>query len=73
MEQSITKRWYNGQQIDGVKFNLNDDVHILAGPKTGQHGNIISLEKIDPEPLYLVEDEQGSDSILKQSEMEEIK
>ena len=73
MEQSITKRWYNGQQIDGVKFNLNDDVNILAGPKTGQRGNIISLEKIDPEPLYLVEDEQGSDSILKQSELEEIK
>ncbi len=41
--------------MPGAAFRLIDSVEIIAGEHAGQGGSAISIERLPPEPAYLVE------------------
>lgn len=43
----------------GVAFVLDDAVDVLAGPRRGAKGAIVSLRGLEPEPRYLVKLDSG--------------
>ena len=55
------------RRIDGVAFEHDDYVHIIAGEHKGKKGSVISVEEIGEDPVYLVELEVGSDTLVPQS------
>jgi hypothetical protein len=56
--------------IDGVRFEHNDPVRIVAGEHKGKNGSLVSVEEIGEDPLYLLELDSGFDVRVRQSEIE---
>ena len=64
---------YTGDRTERLPLAVNDSVCIKEGSKKGQFTAVISLECIDPEPLYLVElGLDGDDVALPLSHLERI-
>ena len=61
--KEIDDKWFSSELIDGVSFKLNDSVSVIAGPHAGKSGAVISLNRLIPEPEYLVELGSGSGDI----------
>lgn len=53
--------------LPGVSLEHNEHIHVISGVHTGDAGNIVSVEELGHDPLYLVELEQGNDQLLRQS------
>ena len=66
------KRWFAGEKIEGVKFYLNDSIEMVGDENKGAKGSIISLEAMEPEPMYLVELSGGQSVHVKQSCIENL-
>jgi hypothetical protein len=65
--------FYAGDRTERLPLTVNDSVCIKEGSKKGQFAAVISLECIDPEPLYLVElGPDGDDVVLPLSHLERI-
>lgn len=58
--------------ISGVQFEHNDCVQITSGKYKGKCGSLVSLCKLEPEPLFLLELESGFDIEVLQSEIKSI-
>ena len=63
------KFWFEFEPIAGVKFGLNESVHIVGGENAGNHASVISLMSLDP-VTYLIELDTGGDVIVTESEIE---
>lgn len=65
------KLWFEFKPIEGVKFGLNDYVHIVGGEYSGSHASVISLILLEP-VTYLVELDlpKGGDVIVLESDLE---
>jgi hypothetical protein len=61
-DSATADAWMAGSTPEGVEFRLNDSVEILAGPRRGMKGAIVSLVGLEPEPRYLVETVSGEDN-----------
>ena len=59
--------WYEGLEVGGVGFALNDAVAIVDGERAGAFGSVITVLAFEPEPLYLVELANGEDTRVPQS------
>jgi len=66
------KRWFAGEKIEGVDFYLNDPIDIVGDENKGSKGSIISLEAMEPEPMYLVESSGGDNVFIKQSSIKNL-
>jgi hypothetical protein len=55
--------------IPGVRFRHNDFVRITAGKHAGKAGSLVTVLKLSPEPLFIVELESGYDVQVTQSEL----
>jgi hypothetical protein len=53
--------------LPGVSFEHDDRVHVITGPHVGDTGNIVSVEELGEDPLYLVELDTGHDQLIGQS------
>nr|QEO74368.1 hypothetical protein [uncultured bacterium] len=51
--------WLSFRPIPGVAFGLNDSVRIKSGEHAGELASVISLESLEPSPVYLVELHSG--------------
>jgi len=61
--KEVDDKWFSNESIDGVSFKLNDSVSVIAGPHAGKSGTVISLNRLIPEPEYLVELGSGAGDI----------
>lgn len=68
-DSSNLTRWYAGERIRGVHFQLNDAVVAPPGDVTKDLAAVISLESIDPEVTFLIERSDGRSEIANQSEL----
>lgn len=68
----MIQRWLAGEVIPEVGFHLNDSVLVVAGSLAGSVGAVISLERMDPEPSYIVELGSGNDVHLLQSQIQKL-
>ena len=58
--------------VPGVTFEHDDYVRVVAGEHQGKSGNVISVEELGADPLYLLELEGGSDVQVRQSHIERV-
>jgi hypothetical protein len=56
--------FYAGVRTERLPLAVNDSVCVKEGSKKGQFASVISLERIDPEPFYLVEFGPNGDDIV---------
>ena len=56
--------WFAGQPVPGGRFRHNESVHVISGDHTGKSGALISVERLQPEPVYLVELASGEGDVL---------
>ena len=62
--------WFAGQTVPGGRFRHNESVRIIVGEHAGEFGALISVESLEPEPLYLVElASTGADVLLPDSSL----
>lgn len=59
-------RWFAGEEIAGVEYVLNDSVEIVEGEHAGEFAAVISLERLNPEPAFLIELGSGHDLLVPQ-------
>jgi hypothetical protein len=62
--------WFSSQPIPGVAFDLNDSVRIKTGAHSGEIASVISLESLEPAPVYMVELADGTDLKVTESDLE---
>ena len=65
-------RWFAKEQIEGVKLYLGDSIIIVDEENAGIKGSILSLEVMEPEPMYFVELSGGDSVLVKQSSVEHL-
>lgn len=65
MLSQVRDRWFQGDLISGISFSLNDTAVITGGPRAGEAVAVISLEALEPEPIYLVEVLSGQGDLLQ--------
>lgn len=56
--------------IEGVRFEHNDYVRIVAGEHKGKNGSLVSVEELGEDPLFRLELESGFDVHVSQSQIE---
>ena len=61
--RQVDELWFNQQSVPGAAFKLNDSVEITAGVHAGKSGAVMSLETLEPEPVYVVEMSDGSGDV----------
>jgi transcription elongation factor len=61
------------QPIPGVLFSHNDYVRVIRGEHVGQIGVLVSLSKMEADPVFLLEADAWKDIRVRQSELELIK
>jgi hypothetical protein len=67
--EDLRQRFLNRKRVEGVEYQHNDYVRVTDGEYKGRSGSLISLEAIAPEPLFLVELEDGGDIEVRQSQL----
>ena len=65
----ILARWYAGERLPGVFFNLNDAVIAPLGDVVSDLAAVISLESLTPEATYLIERTDGRSEVARQSDL----
>ena len=58
------------KSIEGVHFEHNDYVRIIAGEHRGKNGSLVSIEELGNDPLFLLELESGFDVYVRQSQID---
>ena len=58
---AVVNRWMAGESLPGVAYSLNQPVFVQSTFEPQQPGSVISLEGLEPEPIYLVELGSGKD------------
>lgn len=58
--------------IEGVLFEHNDYVRVIAGEYKEHKGSLVCILTLEPEPLFLLESEAGRDIEVPQSCIELI-
>jgi hypothetical protein len=56
--------------LQGVVYEHDDYVQIVAGEHKGNRGSIVSVEELGDDPVYLIELEAGRDVHVSQSHIE---
>ena len=56
-----------GEAIEGVRFQLNEEVEIVEGAHRGTFGSVIAIESLGADPILVVELSTGLDLKVAQS------
>jgi len=56
--------WFAGRPVPNGRFRHNEDVRVARGAHAGKFGALISVEALEPEPVYLVELATGEGDVL---------
>ena len=56
--------FYEGSRGPSTPLIINDPVEVIGGDSAGLSGTVISLEKVDPELVFLIERGDGSGDVL---------
>ena len=62
--------WRAGKPVAGVNFAHDDLVTLIAGEHTGNVGSLVSIEKLEPEVVFLVEIDSGFNVAARQADIE---
>ena len=65
----IAQLFLNREPIQGVRFQHNDYVCVIAGAHVGKTGSLVTVPNLEPEPRYILELESGRDVEVLQSEL----
>jgi hypothetical protein len=68
----IGQSFLNREPIIGVNFQHNDYVNIISGKHANKSGSLVTVVKLEPEPLFILELESGFDVEVYQSEIKHI-
>ena len=68
----VINGWQDGKTYPGVVFVQAESATVVAGVEAGKTVIVITLEALEPEPHYLVEREDGTSFIAKQSALKKI-
>jgi len=66
------ERFITGVPIDGIPFAHNQNVVVVSGRHKGTSGFLISIEAIQPETKFLLENMMGRDIVVGLSEIEAV-
>ncbi|MEO1174379.1 MAG: hypothetical protein AAFX94_20350, partial [Myxococcota bacterium] len=66
-DDEMQNHCYAGHLPPTLLFRLDDAADVISGPEIGKAGAVISLEKLEPEPVYVLELRDGTDRLLEQS------
>jgi hypothetical protein len=69
LSPDIANKWLAGQSISEAEYNLNAAVLIIHGPNTGKTGTVCALERLQPEPGYVIETANGERVPVMQSDL----
>lgn len=69
-ELDVHNRWLSGDQLNGVRFRINDYVEVRSGQHIGESGSVVSVIKFEPNASYIVETESGKDIEVREEEIE---
>ena len=58
------KAFYEGSRGPNTPLIINNSVEVIGGKSAGLGGTVISLEKLEPELVYLIEPGNGSGDVL---------
>jgi hypothetical protein len=65
---AINDAFYAGKRSEQILYIINDTVLVIEGSHEGSECAVISVEKIDPEVFYLVENLDGTgDMVIQQT------
>ena len=67
--RGLGDRWLAGGAVDGVAYLQHARVSIAAGARLGARGTVMLLLDLEPEPVYLVALDSGSDVKVRQSSL----
>lgn len=65
-------RWFSDEQIPGVEYTLNEAVQVIDGEHVGAFAAVTSLQRLDPEPAFLIELASGHDLIVDQQRLRRV-
>ena len=57
------------EYIVGVDYRHNETVTVASGPHAGEHGSLVCLASLEPEPEFTLEAESGQDIQVRQSSL----
>lgn len=60
----IQDAFYAGKRSESVKFVINDAVEMTTGEHAGKLCAVISIQRLEPEVVYLVEHGKDGSSII---------
>lgn len=71
-QRELDNLWFSSQSIPGVAFGLNDSVRVKSGEHAGELAIVISLESLEPSPVYIIElGSTGTDIKMAESDLEQ--
>jgi hypothetical protein len=62
--QAEMDAFYEGKRTTSLPLAVNDYVTVTFGKRAGARAAVISLNKAEPNPAYLVEYGDGSDEVV---------
>ena len=67
----VNDAFFSGQRSEKIKYIINDTVLVTQGSYKGKEGAVISIEKTEPEVIYIVEVLDGTgDIVVPQNSLE---
>ena len=72
LPQALEEDFHSGRRSDRLRFCMNDEVKVKAGPYAGRVGVVVSLDRTRHEASYLVDVADGTDELLLQSQLESV-
>lgn len=58
--------------LPSVAYTFDTRVRAIAGEHVGRRGRVVALLSIEPSPLYVIEEPEGTSSNAQQPELESI-
>lgn len=69
----VRDKWYSGSPVPGLAYRHDDVVLVLTPNGAWTEGWVVSVERVDPEPAYLVELCSGAgDRIVAESALRRL-
>ncbi len=71
ISNELNDAFFSGQRRANIKFVINDTVLVISGKYKGKECAVISINSLNPEVSYTLEQLDGSGDIMKfQNEIE---
>jgi len=72
LDPELESIWFEGKEIEGVEFVLNQPVGVVSGASKGLKASVLSLLQVEPEVRYYVELESGESIGVIQTQLAKL-